>query len=214
MKKKRKINKKKTNKITKLNIGSCADYREDCINLDINKQYNPDVIWDLTKFPYPFKDDTFTGVIVHDILEHMQKPVEILEELYRICKDGAEIEIMVPHWSHYTAWTDLTHYREFCIKSFDGWEREKGGKYGYYSNKANFSIPKKEYQFTTNVTWRRRLANRIMNPILNKIPHGITELLICKYIPIMKLIIVLKVEKKEKQITLKRENQVTSRRKE
>ena len=107
----------------KLNLGCSTDVRKGFVNLDINPKYNPDVVWDMTKFPYPFEDNTFDYVLMRDILEHFFKPIPILEEVYRICKPGAEIKIECPHWSHYGSWNDLDHKRAYAIRCFEAFEK-------------------------------------------------------------------------------------------
>lgn len=113
----------------KLNLGCYKDYREGYINLD-KKKYKgirkPDVIWDLNKFPYPFKDNTFEEVLANLVLEHLyrSKLGKIFEELYRICKNDAIIKIKVPYglsWImnidhksgfHYDTFITLCSYRD------------------------------------------------------------------------------------------------------
>jgi hypothetical protein len=38
-----------------LNLG-CGNFKVGDINVDIDKKYNPDFVWDLNKFPYPFRE--------------------------------------------------------------------------------------------------------------------------------------------------------------
>ena len=45
----------------------------------------------------PFRDNEFDKVVVIDLLEHVQKDHECIQELYRIIKPGGEIIIHVPH---------------------------------------------------------------------------------------------------------------------
>jgi len=53
----------------KLNLGCGEDYKEGYINLDILDNEFVDVIHDLNKFPYPFKDDEFGEIYIHHVLE-------------------------------------------------------------------------------------------------------------------------------------------------
>lgn len=47
----------------KLNLGCGKDIKKEYVNLDIRKFPGVDIIHDLNKFPYPFKDDSFDEII-------------------------------------------------------------------------------------------------------------------------------------------------------
>ena len=84
--------------MTCLNLGCGLDKRPNCINLDVRKDVNPDVIWDLEKLPLPFQDNYFDEIIAQDVIEHIShtKVEELLRELYRILKHNGRIYIRVP----------------------------------------------------------------------------------------------------------------------
>jgi len=109
----------------RLNLGCGFKYREGWINLDISntdiyqRKIKVDVTHDLDKFPYPFPDNYFDEVLMDNVLEHLEKPSRVLEELERICKNNAVIKVIVPHFSGYKAYTDHTHKHYFTIESID-----------------------------------------------------------------------------------------------
>lgn len=82
----------------KLNLGCGFNREEGFVGVDIIKHKGVDVICDLNNFPYPFKDNSVDYVKIFHVLEHLDNPVKVLEELYRIGKDKSYIEIIVPHW--------------------------------------------------------------------------------------------------------------------
>jgi SAM-dependent methyltransferase len=49
------------------------------------------------------------------MLEHLERPDNLVEEIYRISKDGARLIIEVPHFSSHIAYSDLTHKRYFSF---------------------------------------------------------------------------------------------------
>ncbi len=104
----------------KLNIGCGTDYRKDWINVDFNKDFNPDVYFDINTIydgkKFPFEDKTFDKIIIFDVLEHFPYPLPILRELYRICKVDGSIKIKVPYGV--SVWNNLDHKRMFFIASF------------------------------------------------------------------------------------------------
>jgi len=44
----------------------------------------------------PFQDDTFTKVVLTEVLEHLAQEGEALEELKRVCRHNAEVVVTVP----------------------------------------------------------------------------------------------------------------------
>jgi SAM-dependent methyltransferase len=150
----------------KLNIGCDYDYKEGWINLD--NQGNPDVLYDLNIFPYPFKDNTFDVILANHVLEHLDNPLRTMQELWRISKDGAEIIINVPYFNHYKAYADLTHKKLFTWKSFDHLA-DTQAKVGY--------VPKLFKYKQRNLIWGKTYKPlfkpivKIMNYILNSNPE-------------------------------------------
>ena len=55
----------------KLNLGCGQNILKDYVNLDAMKLDGVDVIHDLEKFPWPFKDNTFDEVYTSHTLEHL-----------------------------------------------------------------------------------------------------------------------------------------------
>jgi len=72
-----------------------------------------DVVHDLNVFPYPFAESSVDQVWLIFVLEHLDKPFQVLEEVYRILKPGGKVFIRVPHYSSVYCWGELTHQRAF-----------------------------------------------------------------------------------------------------
>ena len=101
----------------KLNLGCGNDIWEGWINLDLMDDAGANVIHDLDKFPYPFKDNTFDKIVANNLIEHLHKPNEFIKELWRISKNDCEIEIITPHFSSWDVWEDISHLRPFAYRS-------------------------------------------------------------------------------------------------
>ncbi|OIO41347.1 hypothetical protein COX97_00785 [Candidatus Pacearchaeota archaeon CG_4_10_14_0_2_um_filter_05_32_18] len=171
-----------------LHLGCGNDIKKGYVNLDIKKLPGVDVVHDLEKYPYPFKDNTFDVVEMHHVLEHLSNPLKVIEEIWRISKPGAIVIISVPHWSHFTAYSDLTHKNYFSSSLFIYYENNNSK---YYSNQVGFKVMGKKLTATRiNYLW----LNPILNPILNISPL-LTELILCKFLPVSQIVFKLKVIK-------------------
>ncbi|MCF6151586.1 MAG: methyltransferase domain-containing protein [Candidatus Kuenenia stuttgartiensis] len=102
-----------------LDIGTRAPNSQNTIKIDNSIRMGVNVLCDLNKFPYPFKDNSFQTVRIWDYLEHLDDIVKVTEEIYRILKAGGTFKIMVPHFSNYYAFTDPTHKHFFGLKTMD-----------------------------------------------------------------------------------------------
>jgi SAM-dependent methyltransferase len=177
----------------KLHLGCGKIIKKGYINLDVKKLPGVDIVHDLTKFPYPFEDNSLDLIEMHHVLEHLEKPLRVIEEIWRISKPGAKAIISVPHWSHFTAYGDFTHVNYFSSALFIYFE-DKNSE--YYSNKVNFKVLDKKFTATRiNHLW----ANKIFNPLINLSPL-FTELFLCKLFPVSQIIFKLKVIKNEKKL--------------
>lgn len=100
----------------KINIGAGDQRQDGYVTVDYDQHSNPDYVVDLEKDPLPFDDNTVEAVIAHHVLEHLGEGYfHCLQELYRVCKHGAIIDIRVPHPRHDTFLADPTHRRPITV---------------------------------------------------------------------------------------------------
>jgi|WetSurMetagenome_2_1015567.scaffolds.fasta_scaffold24712_8 ubiquinone/menaquinone biosynthesis C-methylase UbiE len=95
----------------RLNFACGADIREGWDNCDI--QPGKGIIYcDADKRPYPFEDNTYDYVLLKEALVCFLYPRRVLNELRRICKKGAIIDIEVPYYANKGAYNefDVLHY--------------------------------------------------------------------------------------------------------
>lgn len=117
-----------TGKLLKLNLGSGSKRIDGYLNVDFSSECQPDIVMDLEKTPYDFADDSVSHIAMHHVLEHIGQTTEtflnIIKELYRICVNGATIDIIVPHPNHDTFIADPTHVRPITGMTMSLFDRE------------------------------------------------------------------------------------------
>lgn len=118
----------------KLNFGCGDKIWEDFDNVDIQKDAKITKSFDFNKFPYPIKDNTYDYVWSRSVLEHLEEPDKVLRELWRICKKGAIVEIIVPYYNNKSAFSDMQHKHFFSDTTFIVFAEEGAviNKKGYY----------------------------------------------------------------------------------
>lgn len=122
--------------LKRLNLGCGNDYKNGFVNLDCGN-CKKDVDHNIENTPYPFGDNEFELVFAQHVLEHVSKEnfVNVVRELYRICANGATIQVAVPHGRSNNFLTDFTHKMPFTTRTFDFFDdskplRENGLIYG------------------------------------------------------------------------------------
>lgn len=99
----------------RLNLG-CGDKKlPGWINVDKVPACAPDEVVNLEQFPWPWPDNSVDEVLLSHVLEHLGAATDvylnIIKELYRVCRDDAKITIVVPHPRHDHFLGDPTHVR-------------------------------------------------------------------------------------------------------
>lgn len=108
--------------LTKLNMGCGFKKLDDHWNVDVESKCNPDQVLDFEQTPWPYEDNFFDKITADNILEHLgQDPkvfTNIIKEMYRVSKHGAEWYVCVPHHRCDLFWDDYTHVRVLTAKTF------------------------------------------------------------------------------------------------
>jgi hypothetical protein len=107
--------------LLKLNLGCGARQLAGYCNVD--KFGTPDLRCDLEVFPWPWTDNAVSEVLLSHTLEHLGASVDvflgIMKELYRVCADGAQVTIVVPHPRHDFYLADPTHVRPISVVTME-----------------------------------------------------------------------------------------------
>jgi cyclopropane fatty-acyl-phospholipid synthase-like methyltransferase len=129
-----------------LNLGCGFLKMEDAINVDICKEVDPDIIYDLNRYPWSFCYGHYDKVFALDIFEHVNNRWKFMEAIWKVLKLGGEVELRTTCWQTENSFTDPSHQGFYTLKTFDYWDSstEIGKKYGYQTGKAKFKILKRE----------------------------------------------------------------------
>lgn len=87
----------------KLNLG-CGDRKiSGYVNVDVCGE--PDIVCDLSVFPWPFADNSADEIFSSHFLEHVEDFDRTIWEIYRILKPGGLFHFKVPHFRNaFTPW--------------------------------------------------------------------------------------------------------------
>ena len=120
--------------MNRLNVGSGGRPEAGWVNLDIVQGPTVDVVADV-QAPHglPFADDTFDEMVMSHVLEHLDQPLFVMQELHRVAKPSCRFTVKVPYGSSDDAWEDPTHVRLYFLKSFSYFEQPvyHTNDYGY-----------------------------------------------------------------------------------
>ena len=114
----------------KLNLGCGEKHLLDHINVD--KYGTPDILCNLEEFPWPWEDNSVSGITMNHVLEHLgQTPdifINIFKELYRISKPDSTVTIVVPHPRHDDFLNDPTHVRPVTMETIQLFSKKFNAK--------------------------------------------------------------------------------------
>ena len=112
----------------KLNLGCGKDYIDDWVNVDFYDDTKCDVTHDLEEFPWPWENDSVAEIRIIHTLEHLGADwkiyIKILQEMYRVCEDDAEIMVAVPSPWHWNFTADPSHVRPITADGLNLFSKE------------------------------------------------------------------------------------------
>jgi SAM-dependent methyltransferase len=151
-----------------LDLGCGTRKHPASIGADLHALPGVDVVCDLTRFPYPFATNSVDVIHLNHVIEHMDDPVRVLEEAWRITRSGGKVYVRVPHCTGRYAWKDPTHRRAFTSESF-GYFGEN--PYSYYTT-ARFAVSSVRLKYFLESPSRRlyRLWGALVQLLLDRHP--------------------------------------------
>lgn len=112
----------------KLNLGCGNKSKEGFIGVDRFRCAAAEVLCDITT-RLPFRDDSFDEAWLDNIIEHLPDIPALMRELVRVCRPGATITVITPHFSSLSSWRDPTHVHHLSYFSFDHFQKAAARHY-------------------------------------------------------------------------------------
>jgi SAM-dependent methyltransferase len=115
-----------------LDVGCGINKKAGAIGIDRNPASRADVLCELDRFPYPFRDSSFDSLQAVHVIEHVSDVIRTMEEFHRLVRGGGEVLIVTPHYTDFSSFCDPTHrwhLNSFSLRYFG----EDHAGFGYYS---------------------------------------------------------------------------------
>src|SRR5271169_3782643 len=115
-----------------LDVGCGINKLKGSIGIDRNPDSRADVIVELDRFPYPFRDSSFDALQAVHVIEHVSDVIRSMEEFHGLVRPGGEVLIVTPHYTDFSSFCDPTHRWHLNSFSLRYFGVDNAG-YGYYS---------------------------------------------------------------------------------
>lgn len=158
----------------KLNLGGGYKRYPDFLNADIDPLTNPDILINLETGNFPLEDNSVSEIRAYHVLEHIGEGFfHLMQEIYRVCRDGAILDIQVPHHRSEVFYGDPSHVRFITTeslrqfsKSRNEWHIKQWQSSSGFGLKYNVDFELIEYDFIINDRWKPRFAQMTQEEIM------------------------------------------------
>lgn len=150
-----------------LDLGCGKKKRPGAIGVDYSDRHNADIIHDLNIFPYPFESDSFDEVYLDNVLEHLDKPMRVMEEVHRISKPRGRVKVIVPYFRSVWAFIDPTHNTFYTVDSFAYYDPDHIICQRYDYVKTRFKVERIVFNEMLTNSWLKKIIIKLAN----KWPH-------------------------------------------
>lgn len=123
---------------------------------------------DLNIFPYPLAEGSVEEIWMDQVLEHLDNPLQVMEELYRLCKNGALLTIGVPYFRSFYSSIDPTHQSLFGTYWFAYFDPTHPFHQRYQYSPAKFLVKKIEFDREFK---KPGLIHKLVLKFANNYPH-------------------------------------------
>jgi predicted SAM-dependent methyltransferase len=138
--------------LLKLDLACGKKKREGFIGVDIVEMDGVDLVHDLTKYPWPFPDESVEEIYCSHYIEHAPDIVAFMNEMHRILVTGGKARLIAPYYNSVGCWQDPTHKRAISESTFAYFIKDwlKVNKLDHYDIKADFQV---DFEYYPNQEW-------------------------------------------------------------
>lgn len=149
-----------------IDLGAGPNKYPGSFGVDLNARAGADLACDIEQ-PLPLKDDSVDEIHSAHVLEHIKNLVQLMEEIYRVCKHDATVVISVPYYTSRGAFTDPEHIRFFTEYTFQRFEPPTYGiNCNYKILSTEFDVVRSFRHFPKRVQkWCRRYLLNVVDSI-------------------------------------------------
>lgn len=139
----------------KLHVGCGRNILQGWINLDLVALPGVDIVADLDdckNTQLTLSRDSIEEFFVSHVIEHINNPLEMMQELHRVAKPNAKAVFRCPYGSSDEAFEDPTHVRQYFLSSFGYfsqpfyWRADYGYRGDWITEKITLVVDKNKYK--------------------------------------------------------------------
>ena len=149
-----------------IDLGCGKNKQREAIGFDCRREPGVNALCNIEQ-PLPLKADCVDVVHLSHVMEHVRELIPFMEEVYRVCKSGAQVHVTVPYYTSRGAFRDPTHVRYLTEDTFQYFEAPTD-----YGVRTNFRIesvrydPRKPFRFLPEYV-RKRCRRHLWNVVEN-----------------------------------------------
>lgn len=150
-----------------IDLGAGPSKAPESFGFDIVPRAGVDLSCDLEQ-PLPLRDNCVDKIYSAHVVEHVRNFIQLMEEIYRVCKPGATVIISVPYYTSRGAFTDPTHIRFFTEYTFQAFETRA------YGMKCEYKIQSTEFHVVRSFKIYPKIVQKWCRRYLWNVVDGIT----------------------------------------
>src|SRR5450432_929220 len=89
-----------------LDVGCGIHKQPGALGIDRNPASRADVLCNLDRLPYPFRDNSFDRLLAIHVIEHVADVIATMEEFHRLVRPGGTVRIETPHYTDFSSFCD------------------------------------------------------------------------------------------------------------
>jgi hypothetical protein len=132
----------------RLDLGCGTRRKDGWIGLDRHPCAGADVLGDLAHLP--LADGCADQVLLDNVVEHVLDIPGMMHEVWRVCRGGARVHVVTPHFSSQASFRDPTHLHHLSYYSMDHFEKESASHYVG----GGFRVRRRELVFSRSLVGR------------------------------------------------------------